>query len=74
MAAVKMGPKEIDFKPKGGGIKFLDEKEALAAKPDTVCVSCPYCLTMFEDGLKDKQAGGVRVRDIAEVVAEGLRG
>jgi hypothetical protein len=30
-------------------------------------------MTMFEDGLKDKQAGETRVRDIAELVAEGLR-
>ena len=42
-------------------------------KPDTVCVTCPYCMTMFEDGLKDKGADKVQVKDIAEVVAEGLR-
>jgi hypothetical protein len=30
-------------------------------------------MTMMEDGLKDRGAGHVRVRDIAEVVAEGLR-
>jgi len=30
-------------------------------------------MTMFEDGLKDRQAGQTKVRDIAEVVAEGLR-
>jgi Fe-S oxidoreductase len=68
----------------GGGRMWMEEfsgtrinlarvEEALETKPDTVCVSCPYCLTMFEDGLKDKQAGSIRVRDIAEVVAEGLR-
>lgn len=67
----------------GGGRMWMEEfigtrinhvrvEEALGAKPDTVCVSCPYCMTMFEDGLKDKEAGQVRVRDIAEVVAEGL--
>jgi len=27
---------------------------------------------MFEDGLKDKKAELVRVKDIAEIVAEGL--
>ena len=47
--------------------------EALRSKSDTVCVSCPYCLTMFEDGLKDEQATKVRVKDIAEVVAELIR-
>jgi Fe-S oxidoreductase len=68
----------------GGGRMWLEEyigtrinltrvREALAEKPDTVCVSCPYCMTMIEDGLKDEQAGQVRVRDVAEVVAEGLR-
>jgi Fe-S oxidoreductase len=67
----------------GGGRMWMEEhlgsrinlnrvEEALAAKADTVCVSCPYCLTMFEDGMKDKQAK-TRVRDIAEVVAEGMR-
>jgi Fe-S oxidoreductase len=45
----------------------------LAEQPDMVSVSCPYCMTMFEDGLKDKQAGQVKVSDLAEVVAEGLR-
>jgi len=30
--------------------------EALAVRPETACVACPYCMTMFEDGLKDKKA------------------
>jgi Fe-S oxidoreductase len=68
----------------GGGRMWLEEHlgtrininrvdEALKGNPDTVCVACPYCLTMFEDGLKDRQAGQTRVRDVAEVVAEALR-
>ena len=68
----------------GGGRMWMEEhsgtrinlnrvKEALALKPDTLCVSCPYCMTMFEDGLKDVNAEQVRVRDVAEVVCEGLR-
>ena len=57
----------------GGRINLNRVKEALGKKPDTICVSCPYCMTMIEDGLKDLQAGGTRVRDLAEVVAEGLR-
>ncbi len=67
----------------GGGRMWLEEhtgtrinhnrvEEALFANPDTICVSCPYCLTMFEDGLKDKLSEQTRVRDLAEVVAEGL--
>ncbi|AJE02741.1 (Fe-S)-binding protein [Geobacter pickeringii] len=68
----------------GGGRMWMEERsgsrinhnridEALRVSPDTICVSCPYCMTMLEDGLKDRQAGQTRVRDIAEVVAEGLR-
>ncbi len=68
----------------GGGRMWMEEQlgsrinlnrieEALAGKPDTLCVSCPYCLTMFADGIKDLQADQIQVKDIAEVVAEGLR-
>ncbi len=68
----------------GGGRMLMEEhqgtrinhnrvQEALTQKPDTICVSCPYCMTMFEDGLKDEKAEQVRVRDVAEIVAEGLR-
>ncbi len=68
----------------GGGRMWLEEHlgtrininrvdEALKSNPDTVCVACPYCLTMFEDGLKDRLAGQTKVRDVAEVVAEALR-
>ncbi len=69
----------------GGGRMWMEEQsgtrinlervnEALAAAPDTICVSCPYCLTMFEDGLKDTGTSRVRVKDLAEVVAAGLSG
>jgi Fe-S oxidoreductase len=68
----------------GGGRMWMEEQqgtrinlnrieEALKNDPDTLCVSCPYCLTMFADGLKDLQADRTQVKDIAEVVAEGLR-
>jgi Fe-S oxidoreductase len=68
----------------GGGRMWLEEnqgtriyaertKEALATKAPVVCVACPYCMTMFEDGLKDEKASDqVVVKDIAEIVAERL--
>jgi len=67
----------------GGGRMWLEEhqgerinltrvREALEKAPDTICVTCPYCMTMIEDGLKDLKAAQVRVKDIAEVVAEGM--
>jgi Fe-S oxidoreductase len=68
----------------GGGRMWMEEltgsrinlervKEGLEQNPDTICVACPYCMTMMEDGLKDEQADNVKVRDIAEVVSEALR-
>ncbi|MHB9022776.1 MAG: (Fe-S)-binding protein [Armatimonadota bacterium] len=69
----------------GGGRMWMEEnlgtrinlervREALAENPETICVSCPYCLTMFEDGLKDEGADErIQVKDIAEVVAAGLK-
>jgi Fe-S oxidoreductase len=69
----------------GGGRMWMEEqtgsrinlervKEAMLQQPDTLCVSCPYCMTMMEDGLKDLGLGDrIRVKDIAEVTAEALR-
>uniref|UniRef100_C6E270 4Fe-4S ferredoxin-type domain-containing protein n=1 Tax=Geobacter sp. (strain M21) TaxID=443144 RepID=C6E270_GEOSM len=69
----------------GGGRMWLEEhlgerinlnrvNEALAGSPGTICVTCPYCMTMMEDGLKDRASGETKVKDIAEIVAEGLKG
>jgi Fe-S oxidoreductase len=58
----------------GERVNHARVSEALQGSPDTICVACPYCMTMFEDGLKDKQAADtVQVKDIAEIVAETLR-
>jgi len=67
----------------GGGRMWMEEhegerinqnrvKEAIRLKADTVCVACPYCMTMFEDGVKESGGGNIRVRDIAEIVADSL--
>ena len=68
----------------GGGRMWMDEQpgkrmyhertmEALDTKASTIAVSCPYCMTMFEDGLKEeKNPGQVKVRDLAELVAESM--
>jgi Fe-S oxidoreductase len=68
----------------GGGRMWLEEnrgeriniarvKEALQENPDTICSACPYCLVMFEDGLKDEGAmERVKALDLAEVVARAL--
>jgi Fe-S oxidoreductase len=69
----------------GGGRMWMEEspehrlnlnrvREALTKNPDTIAVSCPYCLTMFEDGLKDEKASKVQVVDIAEMLASRITG
>jgi len=69
----------------GGGRMWMEEaigkhinvarvEEALKEDPGTICVCCPYCMTMFEDGLKDKDAvDKVQVLDLAEIVARALK-
>ncbi|MCK5186118.1 MAG: (Fe-S)-binding protein, partial [Deltaproteobacteria bacterium] len=68
----------------GGGRMWMEEligkriylertQEALKTNPSTIAVSCPYCMTMFEDGVKDEKAqDDVKVKDIAEIVVESM--
>ncbi len=56
----------------GDRINLVRTAEALEQKPDTICTACPYCLTMFIDGVKDLKAEKVQVRDIAEILAEAV--
>lgn len=68
----------------GGGRAFLEETEgtkisasrvkmALDTGTPVLATNCPFCITMLEDGVKtaDREAG-LRVRDLAELVAERL--
>ncbi|HBA87644.1 MAG TPA: electron transfer flavoprotein [Geobacter sp.] len=67
----------------GGGRMWMEEHlgerinlnrvdEALKKSPGTICVTCPFCMTMMEDGVKER-GSETRVKDIAELVAEGLK-
>ena len=63
-----------------GGARFLLEEtgtrishmrvdELMQAKPDTIAVSCPFCVLMLEDALKAKNlADQVKVKDISEML------
>lgn len=64
----------------GGGRMWMEEdlgtrinvsrvEQAIETNPDSICVSCPYCMTMFQDGLKDVGKEEIRVNDIAELTA-----
>jgi len=48
-------------------------QEALKTDPSTIAVACPYCMTMFEDGVKDEKAQDrVKVKDLSEIVVEAM--
>jgi Fe-S oxidoreductase len=38
----------------------------------TVAVACPFCHTMLKDGLADTGREGMKVKDVAELVAEAM--
>ncbi len=69
----------------GGGRMFMEElegkrineertREALETNPDTIASACPFCMTMFSDGLKTfDKSDEVKVKDIAEIVSENLK-
>ena len=47
--------------------------EALGTQAGGVAVGCPFCVTMFEDGVRALNAEErFLVRDIAEIVADRL--
>jgi Fe-S oxidoreductase len=46
-------------------------EEVLNTKASCVATACPYCLSMFDDALKEKGAGdSCMVMDICELVAK----
>ncbi len=68
----------------GGGHMWMEEEpdkrvnvrrvdEVVQAKVDVIATACPYCLTMFEDGIKAREMEeSLCVRDLSELVAETL--
>lgn len=66
----------------GGGRMWLEEtqgerlnamrtEQALETGAEAVATACPFCLSMFEDGLASKDSE-VPARDIAELLADAL--
>jgi Fe-S oxidoreductase len=48
-------------------------EEALGTGADTVAVSCPFCMVMMTDGVKNKQKEeSVKVYDLAELLVQGV--
>jgi len=57
----------------GDRINNMRTDQAAATKAGTVAVACPFCLTMFSDGIKDRQLSEKMVSlDIAEIVLKAM--
>lgn len=57
----------------GGKISAVRVKMALDTGAPLLVSSCPFCLTMFEDGIKTGGAeGAMQAMDLAEIVAERI--
>jgi Fe-S oxidoreductase/nitrate reductase gamma subunit len=68
----------------GGGLMWTEETlgtrinhfrtdELLATQAKITATSCPFCLTMLQDGFKDKEQTDKQVKDIAQLVADLLK-
>lgn len=56
----------------GKRINHLRTEEVIGSQAKVAATSCPFCLTMIQDGLKDKEVTGVEAKDIAQLVEESL--
>jgi len=68
----------------GGGRAWMEEKvgkrinqtrvnEALETGAEVLAAACPFCITMFDDGIKGVEAEGqMQIEDIAEIVAHAI--
>ncbi len=68
----------------GGGHMWMEEQpdqrvnvkrteQVIETKADLVATACPYCLTMFEDGLKTKAVEeSIKAMDLSELVVQVL--
>lgn len=68
----------------GGGRMWMEEKlgtrinitrteQALKTNSNTIAASCPFCLTMMNDGVKEKEMQDkIQVKDIAEILDESI--
>ncbi|RED56268.1 heterodisulfide reductase-related iron-sulfur binding cluster [Cohnella lupini] len=70
----------------GGGMMWMEEtsgkrvnvartEQALLTNPTMISSACPFCLTMLEDGTKQKEVeDSVKARDIAEILEQAVFG
>jgi len=53
----------------GNRINVTRTEEALGTQAGIIAASCPFCMTMLNDGVKTKEMSDkVQVKDLAELV------
>ena len=58
----------------GTRINEMHTEHAIKAKAGILTTACPYCLQMFEDDIKSKEASEyLNAMDIAELVASAIK-
>jgi Fe-S oxidoreductase len=56
---------------RGTAINEERAREAVGSGADTLAVACPFCTVMLDDGMR-QVGGGLRVADVATLLAEAL--
>jgi Fe-S oxidoreductase/nitrate reductase gamma subunit len=67
----------------GGGLMWTEENlgrrinlirtdEIIGTGAGVAATSCPFCLSMLKDGLKDRERTDIAIKDIAQLLAESL--
>jgi Fe-S oxidoreductase len=60
--------------PRDKRVNHLRVDQALETKPDAIAVSCPFCTTMFNDGLKAKEVDEkVQLLNVVELVEQAAK-
>ena len=57
---------------RGKKINEVRLEELCREKPEVIATSCPYCLVMFEDGVKSLGIEGVKCLDLIEMVRDAI--
>ena len=58
----------------GKRINHIRTKEAIEVGVDVIATSCPYCLTMVEDGIKNQEMEDrIKVLDLSEILDRVIR-
>jgi Fe-S oxidoreductase len=57
----------------GSRINHLRTNEVLQTGVKTAATSCPFCQTMLQDGLKDKNREDIQVKDLAQILEDAVK-